>query len=43
MSRGRSSPAATSVRDGTAHAQFLFETPEGERLTREIVRFLTVP
>ena len=27
--------------DGAAHAQFLFETDQGERLMRELLRFLT--
>jgi len=29
--------------DGSAHAQFLFDTDQGERLMREILRFLTAP
>ena len=31
------------VVDGTAHAQFLFRTAEGDRVLREIVRFLSAP
>ena len=31
------------ILDGSAHAQFIFETAEGERLMREIVRFLSAP
>lgn len=29
------------VLDGSAHAQFIFETSQGERLMREILRFLS--
>jgi hypothetical protein len=29
------------ILDGAAHAQFLFETDQGERLLSEIVRFLS--
>ena len=29
--------------DGSAHAQFLFETAQSERVWREIMRFLTAP
>jgi len=36
-------PKELLVLDGTAHAQFVFETDQGERLLREIVRFLTAP
>jgi len=28
---------------GSAHAQFIFETGEGERLMSEILRFLSAP
>lgn len=31
------------ILDGSAHAQFIFETDQGERLMREIVRFLSAP
>jgi pimeloyl-ACP methyl ester carboxylesterase len=31
------------ILDGSAHAQFLFETEHGERLMGEILRFLTAP
>ena len=31
------------VLDGSAHAQFIFETDQGERLMREILRFLSAP
>jgi len=34
-------PKELIVLDGEAHAQFLFETDQGERLTREIIRFLS--
>jgi pimeloyl-ACP methyl ester carboxylesterase len=36
-------PKALMVLEGTAHAQFLFETDQGERLLTEIVRFLSAP
>ena len=36
-------PKELVLLEGSAHAQFLFETPEGERLLREILRFLTEP
>lgn len=36
-------PKELIVLDGSAHAQFLFETGESQRLMREIVRFLTAP
>jgi pimeloyl-ACP methyl ester carboxylesterase len=36
-------PKELIVLDGSAHAQFIFATPEGERLTREIIKFLTAP
>lgn len=31
------------ILDGSAHAQFLFATDQGERLMREILRFLSAP
>ena len=34
-------PKELLILDGDAHAQFLFETDQGERLLRAIVRFLT--
>ena len=34
-------PKELVILDGSAHAQFLFETPEGDRLMREILRFLS--
>jgi len=34
-------PKELVLLDGSAHAQFIFETAEGERLMREILRFLT--
>jgi esterase/lipase len=34
-------PKELVVLEGSAHAQFIFDTPEGDRLMREIVRFLT--
>jgi pimeloyl-ACP methyl ester carboxylesterase len=35
-------PKEMLILEGSAHAQFLFETDQGERLMREILRFLTV-
>ena len=34
-------PKELILLDGSAHAQFLFETDQGERVMREILRFLT--
>jgi pimeloyl-ACP methyl ester carboxylesterase len=34
-------PKELVVLDGSAHAQFIFQTDQGERLMREIVRFLS--
>lgn len=36
-------PKELVVLDGSAHAQFLFESDQGERLMREILRFLAAP
>lgn len=36
-------PKELIILDGAAHAQFLFATDQGERLMREILRFLTQP
>jgi pimeloyl-ACP methyl ester carboxylesterase len=36
-------PKELIVVDGSAHAQFLFETNQGERVMREILRFLSAP
>jgi pimeloyl-ACP methyl ester carboxylesterase len=36
-------PKELVILDGSAHAQFIFATPEGERLMREILRFLSQP
>lgn len=36
-------PKELIVLDGTAHAQFLFQTDQGGRLMREILRFLSEP
>ena len=36
-------PKEIIVLDGEAHAQFLFDTDQAERLTREIIRFLAAP
>ena len=34
-------PKELVILDGSAHAQFIFETSQGERLMREILRFLS--
>jgi alpha/beta superfamily hydrolase len=36
-------PKELLVLEGSAHAQFIFDTDQGERLMREIVRFLSAP
>ena len=36
-------PKELVLLDGSAHAQFIFDSDQGERLMREIVRFLTEP
>ena len=36
-------PKELLILDGAAHAQFLFKTDQGERLMREILRFLSEP
>ncbi|MDH3216854.1 MAG: hypothetical protein OEN01_11255 [Candidatus Krumholzibacteria bacterium] len=36
-------PKELVVLEGSAHAQLIFETDEGEQLIREIVRFLSEP
>jgi pimeloyl-ACP methyl ester carboxylesterase len=36
-------PKELIVLDGSAHAQFLFQTDQGERVMREILRFLSEP
>jgi hypothetical protein len=36
-------PKELVVLDGSAHAQFLFATDQGERLMRGILRFLAEP
>jgi pimeloyl-ACP methyl ester carboxylesterase len=36
-------PKELVVLDGSAHAQFIFATDQGERLMREILRFLSEP
>ena len=36
-------PKELIILDGSAHAQFIFATEQGERLMREILRFLTAP
>lgn len=38
-----SAPKELIILEGSAHAQFIFETPEGQRLMREILRFLSTP
>jgi pimeloyl-ACP methyl ester carboxylesterase len=36
-------PKELILLDGSAHAQFIFETDQGDRLMREILRFLSAP
>jgi pimeloyl-ACP methyl ester carboxylesterase len=36
-------PKELIVLDGSAHAQFLFQTDQGDRVMREILRFFTMP
>jgi esterase/lipase len=36
-------PKKLVILDCSAHAQFIFETDQGERLMREILRFLSAP
>ncbi len=36
-------PKELVILDGSAHAQLIFETPQGERLLRQILRFLSEP
>jgi len=36
-------PKQLIVLDGSAHAQYLFQTDQGDRVMREILRFLTAP
>ena len=36
-------PKELVILEGSAHAQFIFETDQSERLMREILRFLTAP
>ena len=36
-------PKEMLILEGTAHAQYLFQTDQGERVLREILRFLTDP
>jgi hypothetical protein len=36
-------PKEIVVLDRSAHGQFIFDTAEGERLMREILRFLSAP
>ena len=38
-----SDPKELVILEGNAHAQFVFETDQGERLMREILRFLSEP
>ncbi len=37
------SPKELVILEGSAHAQFIFETDQGDRLLREILRFLSEP
>ena len=36
-------PKELIILDGSAHAQFLFETAQSDRVMREILRFLLAP
>ncbi len=36
-------PKELVILEGSAHAEFIFQTDQGERLMREILRFLTAP
>ena len=36
-------PQELIILDGSAHAQFLFRTSQGERVMREMLRFLSAP
>ena len=36
-------PKELIVLEGSAHAQFLFQSDQGERVMREILRFLSMP
>jgi esterase/lipase len=36
-------PKELVILEGSAHAQLIFETEQGERLTRELLRFLSEP
>jgi hypothetical protein len=36
-------PKELVIVDGAAHAQYLFDTDQGERLMNEILRFLSAP
>ena len=36
-------PKELVILEGSAHAQFIFQTDQGERLMREILRFLSAP
>jgi hypothetical protein len=38
-----SGPKELVLLDGSAHAQFIFQTDQGERLMHEILRFLSEP
>ena len=36
-------PKELIVLEGDAHAQFLFDSPQGDRLRTELLRFLSAP
>jgi hypothetical protein len=40
---GATEPKEFVILDGSAHAQFIFKTDQGDRLMREILRFLSAP
>jgi dienelactone hydrolase len=41
--QGATEPKEFVILDGSAHAQFIFKTDQGDRLMREILRFLSAP
>jgi len=36
-------PKELLILEGSAHAQFIFQTDQGERLMNEILKFLSAP
>ena len=41
--QGATEPKEFVILNGSAHAQFIFKTDQGDRLMREILRFLSAP